>query len=210
MPIQILQPEFIRPIYSGTWAGKPSAAGNAGKEIIVTDFNRSRWYSDGTYWRPVGGEQVVHNPILTNATASSGTLALVASVPGWQMPSDLADTPSISIMTFMAAVVISDASSVQQRLIYAGVTGATGCCLRHQYTTASAAHQGAATAWRNSDNGAFTASAANGGSSQSGNGGGDASTSQIKAAPISLYYQGGNPDGSEVIRFDHFIISIRG
>ena len=73
MPIQILQPEFIRPIYIGTWAGMPSAAGNAGKEIILTDMGRSRLWSNGTYWRPVGGRQVLaqrsNNPVTVQSLA---------------------------------------------------------------------------------------------------------------------------------------------
>ncbi|NCU02326.1 hypothetical protein GXC69_12590, partial [Candidatus Macondimonas diazotrophica] len=196
--LSIAPPEY-------TWAGKPSAAGNAGKEIIVTDFNRSRWYSDGTYWRPVGGEQVVHNPVLTNATASSATLQLVASVPGWQMPEDLVNTPGVAVKAFFTGHLASGPSNAQARQIYVGVTGAEGFCLRHLYTTLSTAHQGCAIAWSRAPViNEFMASAVNGGSSQAGNSGGDVSITQILAAPIRLYYQGGNPDGSEVIRFHHF------
>ena len=80
MPIQILQPEFIRPIYIGTWAGKPSAAGNAGKEIILTDMGRSRWWSNGTYWRPVGGRQVLAQRSNNPVTVQSLTQQLAETI----------------------------------------------------------------------------------------------------------------------------------
>ena len=211
MPIQQLQPEFIRPIYSGTWAGKPSAAGNAGKEIIVTDFNRSRWYSDGTYWRPVGGEQVVHNPILADATASSATLQPVASVPSWQMPADLANTPSIKIVTAFAGRLISLFSQVQQRQIEIGISGMTGLCMRHYYTDIEAIKQGKSITWRDNSNGNYYGPQANGGASQSfGNGTLTVTSATLAANPIQMYYRGGNTDGSEVIRFAYFRISIGG
>ena len=94
MPIQILQPEFIRPIYSGTWAGKPSATGNAGKEIIVTDFNRSRWASNGTYWYPVGGYAVLKRKNLQSITGAYPALAEVPNAfDGFIIPDDLLLSP---------------------------------------------------------------------------------------------------------------------
>ena len=208
MPIQILQPEFIRPIYIGTWAGKPSAAGNAGKEIVITDWNRSRWYSDGTYWRPVGGEQVVHNQSLLIATASSTTLQVVASVPGWQMPSDLV-MPALSISTFFSCIVTS-ASAAQQRQIYVGVADAEGVCLRHQYTANNSLYQGQGISWLTPDMQLLIAPLINGGQSQVGNGGGDATISQMLASPIRMYYKGGSTDGSESFQIPNFRLSVRG
>lgn len=51
MPIQKINFEGRTPEF--TWATKPPAAGNAGKEIIVTDMGRSRWYSNNTDWIPL-------------------------------------------------------------------------------------------------------------------------------------------------------------
>lgn len=97
MPIQKLQPEFSRPIYEGLWASKPAAAGNAGKEIIVTDWNRSRWYSDGTYWRPVGG--LVAFPV--NCQGVSANTATLTAVTVPNMPllplKDWLSTPGASL-----------------------------------------------------------------------------------------------------------------
>lgn len=60
---------FTGPAY--TWAGKPSAADNAGNSIRITDVGPvgagSVWISDGTNWRPIGG-RVMH-------CAASGTVA---------------------------------------------------------------------------------------------------------------------------------------
>jgi hypothetical protein len=42
-------------VYTGVWSGRPSAAGNAWNDIVVTDLpvgGRTRWVSDGTFWVP--------------------------------------------------------------------------------------------------------------------------------------------------------------
>lgn len=94
MPIQQLQPEFSRPIYEGLWASKPAAAGNAGKEIIVTDFNRSRWASNGTYWYPVGGYAVLKRKNLLSITGAYPALAEVPNAfDGFVIPDDLLSSP---------------------------------------------------------------------------------------------------------------------
>lgn len=75
MPISQLQAETARAIGIYTWAAKPPAAGNAGRRISVSDLRNSEFYSDGTYWRPVGGRQVLaqrsNNPVTVQNTAGA-------------------------------------------------------------------------------------------------------------------------------------------
>lgn len=59
----IVDPKTGAPIFFGgvgyTWATRPSAAGNVGQTIRITDIGNSaggaHFFSDGTNWRPVGG-----------------------------------------------------------------------------------------------------------------------------------------------------------
>ena len=89
MPIVQLQSEFAAALSIAppeyTWETKPSAAGNAGKEIILTDIGRSRWWSNGTYWRPVGGRQVLaqrsNNPVTVQNTSIT-TAETIGPFPG--------------------------------------------------------------------------------------------------------------------------------
>ena len=76
------------------WSDKPPAAGNAGKEIIVTNFNRSRWASNGTYWYPVGGRTVLKRKNLQVITGAYPTLAEVPNAfDGFVIPDDLLLSP---------------------------------------------------------------------------------------------------------------------
>ena len=70
-----------------TWATVPSAPGNAGKIIRVTDVGHtaggSYWYSDGTYWRPVGGVCTIaqqaggpFNPLTQNTGATTHVMTI--------------------------------------------------------------------------------------------------------------------------------------
>lgn len=70
-------------VYQGAWAGRPAAnAVPVGSTMVVTDFGvggYSQWYSDGTYWRPVGGRLVLYQRTseslatpLASITASGG------------------------------------------------------------------------------------------------------------------------------------------
>lgn len=63
-----------------TWASKPSAAGNTGRVIRITDVGAtaggSHWISDGTYWRTIGQVDLVRrnkSPFSPIAQQSSGS-----------------------------------------------------------------------------------------------------------------------------------------
>lgn len=76
---------------SYTWATKPSAAGNLGKVIRISDVGTgsggSMWISDGAYWRPLGGSVVLAQrcgapgyPITQNTGATDFLFTLPAPV----------------------------------------------------------------------------------------------------------------------------------
>lgn len=74
-------------VHSGLWAARPTPAdAGVGAEMICTDFGvggSSRWWSDGTYWRPLNGS--VTAAVLSNGTiggASSGDGGGIASLTG--------------------------------------------------------------------------------------------------------------------------------
>ena len=126
------------PTQECTWATKPPAAGNAGKEIIVTDYRRSRWYSDGTYWRPVSGRAVLRNWVGANVTFSSGSMAQISVVPTITIPADMIATPGLSVRNRVvwhrqsAAAAANQAGSLrigadvnQRHLGWASITGLT-------------------------------------------------------------------------------------
>jgi len=82
-----------------TWATKPAAAGNTGLTIRVTDVGvnaaGSHWFSDGTYWRPVGGSVLlamgsgsIASPIqsLTGNTGATFTAAQPTIPAGLLVP----------------------------------------------------------------------------------------------------------------------------
>lgn len=85
--------------YTGEWAGRPAAnAAGEGAEIAVRDVPRgsvSRWYSDGSHWRPMGGSVLLYsqgkgytNPLGSVTWAGA---AITMAIPGGsiQIPAGL-------------------------------------------------------------------------------------------------------------------------
>lgn len=69
-----------------TWALRPSAASNAGKEFDCSSLGayRTRFYSDGTYWRPVNGECALFIQGGASIALATGTTEVVNA--GLQVP----------------------------------------------------------------------------------------------------------------------------
>ncbi len=77
MPIAQLGFEGRYPVF--TWATKPAAnAVPVGKTITIPEFSYSDWYSDGTYWRPKGGQATLLVQDLTAFSYASTTLGILA------------------------------------------------------------------------------------------------------------------------------------
>ena len=211
MPIVQLQSEFAAALSiappSYTWSGKPSAAGNSGMIIRVTDQMNSLWRSDGTYWLPEGGNQCVYSPVLSGVTSQSATLQVVSGLPGWSIPSDMAGIPRLCIEAY-ATCSVSPPSSAQARQIYIGVDADKNCIASHQYTSTSSGKRvwGRLTKEGSSTN--WTAYAGNANYVADGTSRNSVLQSDLIASPIRLYYRGGNTDGSETITVVNFAIEV--
>lgn len=96
MPIQQIGFQGRPPVF--TWATKPAAnAVPVGYTITIPEFSHSDWYSDGTYWRPVGGYAVLRNLSFANVSHAYATITQVAGIPAFFMPADLVATPGLHI-----------------------------------------------------------------------------------------------------------------
>ena len=98
MPIVQLQSEFAAALSIAppeyTWSAKPSAAGNAGLIIRVTDFGRSQWVSNGTYWAPVNGVATLKRKNLQSISGAFPALAeVVGAFDSFIIPDDLLQSP---------------------------------------------------------------------------------------------------------------------
>lgn len=80
-PVDLAAAMGVGGFSSYIWAAKPSASvAGAGTEIGITDVGprRSRWYSDGTNWRPVNGMVVLKQfggSLATPAASYTGAIA---------------------------------------------------------------------------------------------------------------------------------------
>lgn len=207
MPIQILQPEFIGPIYIGTWAGKPSAAGNAGKKIIVTDFLNSEWKSNGTNWVPANGRAVVYAPDTTGITATNLTVLPVAGIPGWRMPEDLSLTPGIRVEG-SSAVSVANPSSALGRPLLIGNEASNAIIAFHNYVSVSTEKDILGVCPRMAD-GTWRMAGQNTVPPNDGTGAGLTfiSNAQMLDSPLRLYYR--SPTASEVLTVHNFVLAIR-
>lgn len=70
--------------YRGPWAGRPAANGvPVGTKLAITDVGvggYSEWFSDGTYWRPVGGFLMLGSWV----SARDTPLSVITGVTGIQ------------------------------------------------------------------------------------------------------------------------------
>lgn len=91
--------------YVGAWAGRPAAAlAGVGAEIVITDApagGRSRWYSDGVYWRPVNGRVPIGSfagsaasPVATVTAAGENVFTLPSTMA---IPAGMAAVPGVRI-----------------------------------------------------------------------------------------------------------------
>jgi len=97
-------------VYTGTFAGVPSAVGRTGQLVQFTDVNNSFWYSNGTNWEPIGNRVTVwkntypaFNPGSGTISASgSGNITLTTALPAifnggvWLYLPTIATTPAIT------------------------------------------------------------------------------------------------------------------
>ena len=212
MPIAQLNLEGRYPKY--TWESKPAANSvSAGTRITITGLTvpNSDWVSDGAYWRPVSGYQVIYNPQFAEINVQYSTLQAVSGIPGFLMPNDMALTPGLDIIGFFSAYVWSGASTGQSRLFHIGNDVKTAFVASHSYaSSSSAAVQGTGVAWK-SPTGYFISPGLNGTLSQNGNtSGNDLAASLVNNSPIRLYHRSGDPGGGELVKIHRFMLAVRG
>jgi len=67
-------------VYTGTFAGVPSAVGRTGQLVQFTDMNNSFWYSDGTNYKPQNGECILQGCKYPAYVPQTGTVTAIGSV----------------------------------------------------------------------------------------------------------------------------------
>lgn len=164
------------------------------------------WVTRGGYWIPKNGRAVVHAPTLVNAQAQSASLALVATVPGWTLPADMAAMPGLMIETWVR-VTTSPPSSAQARLIYVGTDSIQNAIATFNVASLASSHRVWGEVARGNTDSWLTV-ANNAQPWSNGTGQGSTTTAQMLASPIRLYYRGGNTDGSEVLTVQSFSIAV--
>ena len=190
------------------WTSKPAPnTVPIGTRFTSSTERYSDWWSNGLSWLPVDGSQVVHAPTLVSATAQSASLALVASVPGWTMPSDMASIPGLHV-DVEAIATFTNPSAAQARSIRVG-TGSTGPFVIYGTLIIGATQllvlRGRG--HRRSDSTDFVRPGYNE-QLMSSSVFDTVSAANLTSGPISLWYQGGNSDGSEIATFHSFSISV--
>ena len=164
------------------------------------------WVVSGGYWLPVGGRAIVHAPVLVNAQAQSATLALVASVPRWTLPANLAATPRLMIEAWARATVNAP-SNAQSRLLYIGTNSVQNAIATHSASSTATGHR----VWGElvkMNSGDWQTFANNAQPLSVGTGQNPTTNAQLLSSPIGLYYQGGNTGGSEVLTVQSFSIAV--
>lgn len=111
--------------YTASTAPTAAAAGN-GAVITISDLNNSLWRSDGTYWRPLGGQQLIYSAATDCDAITGGTgevqLAIAAAGITVTIPA-LVMAPSMEIRHSHSIIKTGTAGTVTQRIRRTNVAG---------------------------------------------------------------------------------------
>ena len=117
------------------WADRPSAASNTGQVITVTDVgSRSRWTSDGTYWRPQNGRVLLYSRAVQGDPTTTSITSLTGNSTSQSFTLPVEMLIPAGVMNYPSAVLRLNA--MFRRV---GVAGATGNVLISVSTTANGA-----------------------------------------------------------------------
>lgn len=110
-----------------TAATAPTAAAAGAKVVIcISDLNNSLWRSDGTYWRPLGGQQLIYSAATDCDPVTSGTgevqLAIATAGITVTIPA-LVMAPAMEIRQSHGVVKTGTAGSVTQRIRQTNIAG---------------------------------------------------------------------------------------
>ena len=213
MPIVQLQSEFAAALSIAppeyTWATKPAAAGNAGKEIIVSDMHNSEWYSDGTYWRPKNGRAVLFHRDLTSISGAFSTTGAVAAAGTFTMSSDLANIPAVRFRTEVAAAR-NNLVGTQAALLGVGDSPTNFFALSYSQASGSASVRVVRTSGEFNRNvvESFVTTAQNSTNLFSEQAATAYSLSSVQNAVLSLYARNGSTDSSETWAFYYWRMEV--
>ena len=110
-----------------TAATAPTAAAAGAKVVIcISDLNNSLWRSDGTYWRPLGGQQLIYSAATDCDPVTSGTgevqLAIATAGITVTIPA-LVMAPSMEIRHSHSIIKTGTAGTCTQRIRQTNIAG---------------------------------------------------------------------------------------
>jgi len=110
-----------------TAATAPTAAAAGSKSVIcISDLNNSLWRSDGTYWRPLGGQQLIYSAAVDCDAITGGTgevqLTIAAAGITVTIPA-LVMAPAMEIRQSHSVIKTGTAGTVTQRIRKTNISG---------------------------------------------------------------------------------------
>ena len=218
MPIVQLQSEFAAALSIAppeyTWSAKPSAAGNAGLIIRVTDFGRSEWVSNGTYWSPVNGAATLKRK---NLQASAGAFPAISEVAGafdgFIIPDDLLQSPGAPSFEVRAQGRRNGTLSAAQQYELSIGTAASNSVFARSAATDSSAGSAIVRAYgyttQITSSGNYQTSGIDGFQDGGVMPGGTITFANLSGQQIRLYARNGSADSSETWAFHYCELRIR-
>lgn len=209
MPIAQLQAETARATGVYTWATKPSAVGNSGLRIRISDISNTEWESDGSFWRAANG--VAHVSLnCAGVQTTLATLGAVAGIPALSLPlKDFLLTPGFSCWADISANRESPGTtqSSQLRMVAGGVVN---LALLINSVVSHPTLQSAGQVRRYSDTQVMQAAqSAQPNQSYPGSTLVNLSSLASGMVPIEVWYQSGATDNSEVATFGSGSVTLR-
>lgn len=111
--------------YTASTAPTAAAAGN-GAVITISDLNNSQWRSNGTYWRPLGGQQLIYSAATDCDAITGGTgevqLAIATAGITVTIPA-IVMAPAMEIRHSHSIIKTGTAGSVTQRIRQTNISG---------------------------------------------------------------------------------------
>jgi len=115
--------------FIGTYATASAPAANTvpvDSRILISDMRSSEWYSDGTYWRPLGGQQLIYSAAVDCDAITGGTgevqLTIAAAGITVTIPA-LVMAPAMEIRQSHSLIKTGTAGTCTQRIRQTNIAG---------------------------------------------------------------------------------------